>query len=468
MVLVTLIDRNRQWFKSRLNFDVKQTGRAESFAAWTLLPKKPKVLLVKNAETDPRFRENPLVVGQPRIRFYAGTPLVVDGHRVGSLCLVDFVAREDFDVEAVRLLNSFGDMTTAMLSLPAHHMWMLEAMDTIREGIFLLDFELEDAKENTPDEASAAGDRRGDGEGRGGGGGGEEAVEALSRGLRGVMTLAEGDLRSPVAATRQPRGEASAASEADDPDVTVSPSDADRTGTLIFANNALKRMLGPDKCASLPGKTLLEIFDEGPPETTDKLRSAQTKLTKSARRRFEKLVESIEEGSNPVDTPSTVRSQRSSMASSTDRTVSSSSCQEAEGNAAENESDGCSGGAGGVVESAFELLRNDAFEDTVSEVRMDITVDLHAGRRRVSLSLNYLPVEKAAFKHVVGPEEAFGLGLGSVAHCEPFFFCDGSASLERLMRATCDVKIARSYILVASQLARGNVRVMFFKKTLDA
>jgi GAF domain-containing protein len=53
--------------------------------------------------TDPRFKENPLVTGQPHVRFYAGTPLIVNGHKLGSLCLIDFVAHEDFGVEKAGL-----------------------------------------------------------------------------------------------------------------------------------------------------------------------------------------------------------------------------------------------------------------------------------------------------------------------------------------------------------------------------
>ena len=90
VVLVSLLDSHRQWFKSRANFSVTETGRPESFCAWTLLPLDPKVLLVPDARKDPRFSENPLVVGEPNIRFYAGAPLLVDGFKLGTLCLIDF------------------------------------------------------------------------------------------------------------------------------------------------------------------------------------------------------------------------------------------------------------------------------------------------------------------------------------------------------------------------------------------
>ena len=126
VALVSLVDSHRQWFKSRHNFEARQTGRVESFCAWTLLPRTPKVLLVQNASTDPRFRDNPLVVGHPRIKFYAGVPLIVDGHKLGTLCLIDYEAHEDFGAEKVRMLQAFGNLVTAEISQPAHHTYVIE------------------------------------------------------------------------------------------------------------------------------------------------------------------------------------------------------------------------------------------------------------------------------------------------------------------------------------------------------
>ena len=68
--LVSLVDERRQWFKSRVGLDVEQTTRAESFCAHSL--HQPKLLVVENALLDVRFADNPLVLDQPGIRFYAG------------------------------------------------------------------------------------------------------------------------------------------------------------------------------------------------------------------------------------------------------------------------------------------------------------------------------------------------------------------------------------------------------------
>ncbi len=74
MALVTLVDEDRQWFKAQLGIDGSETERQDSFCAHAL--GKPDVMVVPDATTDERFKENPLVLGDPNVRFYAGAPLV--------------------------------------------------------------------------------------------------------------------------------------------------------------------------------------------------------------------------------------------------------------------------------------------------------------------------------------------------------------------------------------------------------
>ncbi len=104
MSSITLVDADRQWFKSVLGSSARQTHRNVSFCAHAMLG--DEVMVVPDATLDPRFAANPLVTGEPHIRFYAGAPLrTPEGHALGALCLIDYRPRHLSRAERRMLLE---------------------------------------------------------------------------------------------------------------------------------------------------------------------------------------------------------------------------------------------------------------------------------------------------------------------------------------------------------------------------
>jgi Anti-sigma regulatory factor (Ser/Thr protein kinase) len=115
IALITLLDERRQWFKSRRGIGLMQTARSTAFCAYTI--QQNDVLEVPDTSVDERFVDNPLVIDDPWVRFYAGTPLVThDGHALGGLCVFDRIPRM-LTPDQRAALKSLGRQVVAQLEL---------------------------------------------------------------------------------------------------------------------------------------------------------------------------------------------------------------------------------------------------------------------------------------------------------------------------------------------------------------
>jgi diguanylate cyclase (GGDEF)-like protein len=119
MSAVTLIDSDRQWFKSEVGLGARENGLKDSFCAHAILD-APEPMVVGDARNDPRFADNPMVLNAPNLRFYAGQPIAAPGGEpLGTLCVFDDRSRDvsDFDTEALAELAGMVEAEIASLSL---------------------------------------------------------------------------------------------------------------------------------------------------------------------------------------------------------------------------------------------------------------------------------------------------------------------------------------------------------------
>ncbi|GAP97373.1 GAF domain-containing protein [Leptolyngbya sp. NIES-2104] len=135
IALISLVDSERQWFKSKVGLEVNETPRDVAFCNTTIL--SPEILIVSDALLDQRFATNPLVTDEPRIRFYAGAPLVTpEGHILGSLCVIDRKPRELSEVQKTALI-ALARQVVIQLEWRRVSAHLAEALDQIKlmEGL---------------------------------------------------------------------------------------------------------------------------------------------------------------------------------------------------------------------------------------------------------------------------------------------------------------------------------------------
>lgn len=117
IALVSLVDQDRQWFKSRQGLEASETPRDISFCGHAILHED--IFVVEDASQDQRFHDNPLVCGGPNIRFYAGYPLQApNGHKLGTLCIIDGLPRK-FTAADRELLCDLGALVEQQLRVLA-------------------------------------------------------------------------------------------------------------------------------------------------------------------------------------------------------------------------------------------------------------------------------------------------------------------------------------------------------------
>jgi len=144
--LVTFIDKDRQWFKSRLGFGPEQTSRDIAFCAHTI--RESGVLVVPDAAADARFRDNPLVAGEPHIRFYAGAPITMaDGHRVGTIAVLDHVPHPDFSERDREALSRLAAILVDALQLRLMNAVLREERRAFQEQRLLSELLIEGSAE---------------------------------------------------------------------------------------------------------------------------------------------------------------------------------------------------------------------------------------------------------------------------------------------------------------------------------
>ena len=126
IALISLVDEDRQWFKSKVGLSLSETSRDIAFCATAI--QQRDVFVVPDTLNDERFRNNPLVVSEPNVRFYAGAPLIdEEGHALGTICVIDRIPRELAPDQQVAL-KALSRLVLAQLEFRRNLMLLKEAL----------------------------------------------------------------------------------------------------------------------------------------------------------------------------------------------------------------------------------------------------------------------------------------------------------------------------------------------------
>lgn len=134
IALISLVDRDRQWFKSHIGLEARQTHRDLSFCAHAILDPE-KVMVVPDARLDTRFAGHPAVVGEPHIVFYAGAPLITPtGEAIGTVCIADHKPRALTEVQ-LQILRSLAAQAVTQLEMRRSLMTLEATLESHEEYV---------------------------------------------------------------------------------------------------------------------------------------------------------------------------------------------------------------------------------------------------------------------------------------------------------------------------------------------